>query len=467
MPYLLSFQTLILLAALCLSSAPSLAAGTKKTDPFLQKAIHETAATPVTAPVQKELPPPLSAPTSTLEPAPLTEEDLVAQPVITREHPEFKPMGIVAKGYLFIPSLSLEQKYDNNILAATAQEQDDFITALTPALHVELQGSRHEMEFEAAYEVFQFWDHSDENSENFTTGLNGVLEARQNVKIPYKFSYDSVHEKREDDLAGLLPREPLKQETFLAETGLDIKPGRLGLKVLGRYKQDEFEDGRTPVGVSVIRSDSDREAWEGETSVSYDLNPVHTVSLTGQWGQTNYDKRTFQGGAFTGPRRDNDRYGLLAGWKRDYKGIVISTVKLGYEKRDYDSATINNIEDLAADIDIAWNMSDITTLNLAFQRTTLEDKDIISGIRSSKTSISIDHELRKNIILGILGEHDYRDFENLNREDETLRLRALARYTLNPHVSLSGEYEFTTRDSNLRPFQFERDIFLVRLTGQM
>lgn len=449
------------------------AAGTAQVDRMLQQAIEDTATLTPPPP-----PPPIVETTEAEpvqiaepaiveyeEPAPVIEIEEPAAPIETAE-PQGKPLGFVLGNMLWLPTLTVEQHYNDNILAAPNNETGDLITVINPAVRAEIIDSEHGLAIDLAYEARQFWEETDENEQNFLAGIKGHIQG-ETLRVPYQVRYSVDHEDRRDDLTRQLPDNPIETGEILAETGVQLDKGPFGFLVMGRFLQEKFDDGTTPAGALVVRHDADRESWVGEGQVSYAMAPSYKFSLGALYGTREYELQNYQGGGFNGAYRDSKYTAGWAGLNVDFEGILYGDLKLGYENRDYDSNTIEDLGNILANAELGWNFTNTSSLIFGFDRGHFEDDEVIDPILRTRTSLTYQQKLWDKVVVGMGGEWEQLDFEGSGREDETILVRALIDYLLSNNITLGGEYNFSTRDSSATGFDYDRNVWLLRLTSRI
>jgi len=63
--------------------------------------------------------------------------------VKSRARPESDAVGIRSGGFMILPTISVSESYNDNILASESNTRDDLITDLEPAIIVKSDWNRH------------------------------------------------------------------------------------------------------------------------------------------------------------------------------------------------------------------------------------------------------------------------------------------------------------------------------------
>jgi len=468
------FFTALVAAALPLlwGTGTALAGGMEskglKVDPILQQTIMETAA-PQAEEALIEEPEPAIEEITLPEPAP---EAVPPPPAVVQESgrapfvwPE-KP-GQLWGGMLFLPSLLVRTGWNDNIFADDEMQESDLVTNFTPRLRIEIPEIRHDVALEGSWEYRVHAENNDENQHNLTARLHGGLNAEKGISVPFDFDWKNTHEEREEDLARSRPERPLERDDFKVSTGLRFKPGSFGLALLGHYNKQRYEDGQAKItGAPVIRRDADRDISDIEFNTSFDLDPENTLMLWGTYGDRDYERRNFQAGGFTGPRRDSATFSGMMSWLFDSVNLD-GHVSIGLADFNYEDAAIQDAREIVGDAEFEHGIGPGTTLNLQFARTLEEDVEVIDPIVRSRIGLYVDHQPWEDTLVAAGADYNFLEFSNSARDDETWDFRVLADYFLNDFLSFGAEYIYTLRDSEAMGLDFNRNVILLRARGRL
>ena len=392
---------------------------------------------------------------------------LILKTVEERLHPDFRPAPVRWRGFTLYPLLVVEQSYNDNIFATQTGTQSDFVTTVAPSLLVQKEFGRHNASVLIEGDINRHWSEKDENTENFRTRFNALIEMLHDIVIPVELSYSTGHEKREQNFSSNFATEPIGFRTFAGALGLSYNPNRLSLSLVGRYADTAFEDGQNAAGQAVIRSDSDRRTTELETRASYDILPNHKPFLSFILGTTDYKNRDFQNGSFSGLSRDSTHVSVLAGWELAYKGLIEGYLGGGYTMRDYDDSTIKDIDSAKVAGSLAWNITKLATLNLGLRHQISEDSTVSQGIVLTQGRIGLDYEVLRNLAVQAYIDRALAEYEESVREDKLLSTGVGLRYVLSPRLSLSADYNFKARESSQPGLDYDRNLFMVRLNARL
>jgi hypothetical protein len=98
---------------------------------------------------------------------------------------------------------------------------------------------------------------------------------------------------------------------------------------------------------------------------------------------------------------------------------------------------------------LEWFPTPLTTLSINTGRTVQETPAVgASGYIQEQIGVSIDHQLRQNLLVSASYRAGTDDYNGVDREDERTRAMVSAQYSLNRNVKLTGSFEQTKLDSS-------------------
>jgi hypothetical protein len=315
--------------------------------------------------------------------------------------------------FLVLPSIAVEQRYDDNVFNTDGDEEDDFITRILPRLNIRSDWSNHALNFESGAAIGRYWDNDDEDYEDYYAGASGRLDIRRSTQFRVRSRYEHLHEDRgsPDDAGGKDPTE-LDVSTLGAELFHDF--GRLNGTVGGSFRRISFDDVDAAGGPDIVQHDRDRDRTEGFVRVGYDISPRYEAFVRGSYNDVNYDEDEH----VTGIDRSSDGYGVAVGLDVDFGGLVFGDLFVGYRSQDYDDSSLDDIDGFGGGADITWNATTLTTIGFSalgdIKETTVAGA---SGRMVATGEVTVDHELLRNLLLAANASVTRDDYEGISRTD--------------------------------------------------
>lgn len=362
--------------------------------------------------------------------------------------------------FLIWPNLTLEQVYNDNVFATNTNQQGDFATIIKPEIIIKKDIGRHQFIGSLNADINQYYDETSENVENYALKLEADIEAKQGINIPLSLSYRDGHLSRQGQTrasANDIPKNPLANQNLEVESGIVIKPNRLSLALLGNYRQGRLENGELNNGTTLIRDTRNIDRKTGIIRLSYDYSETFTPFLDYEYSEENYINEAI--GATT---RNNKYNQIQAGSFFDYRGVITGALGLGWGSRTYDAPTIDDSNGLSIDGRISLNPTEKTQLGAQFSREQIEDNVIIAGLTRNFAKLNLTHEITRLFFTKASVSYEDKNFDNINREDQTYGLNIGFNYILSPRLQIGTEYQFITRDSTLKEIEMDNSILFLR-----
>ena len=385
--------------------------------------------------------------------------------VETRSRPAWDPLGVRLGAFVLFPSLTLRETFTDNVFADTGDRRADLITQVQPGVSLRSDWSRHSLTFDAGGDIGVFADNGDENFEDFFFGSAGRLDLQRDTVAKASAEYRNGHENRgsPDDVNG---DEPTEIDSVTVATGIAHRFGRFSVGADGELRRLDFGDvtATSAAGVSSVinNDDRDRAIYTATGRLGYEIQPSYQAFVQGSGNWRLYDQTVDDNGF----RRDSDGFSIAAGVRLDLGGVIFGDVFAGYTRQSFDDPTFGAVQGADFGADMTWTVTPLTTIGGTASRT-VEDTTIVgaSGFFRNEVGLSADHELLRNLILGVDGRYSFDDYQGISREDRNIALGADARYLLNRNIYLSMGYNFRHRESTVAA-DFAENIALLSLRAQ-
>ncbi len=176
-------------------------------------------------------------------------------------------------------------------------------------------------------------------------------------------------------------------------------------------------------------------------TAAYELASRRSVVLVVRDTAASYSRSTV-----LNPRRDYNDVELLGGFDYDVNGIVRVRLLAGYEQRTFSSSTYATISAPVAELTLIYNPTGLTTVTGVLARRIQDSaNEATAAATSLSATLRVDHELRRNVVLGATAAVTQNDYGTTG--DSQLQLEGIltASYLFNRHVAASATYDVLTR----------------------
>lgn len=365
--------------------------------------------------------------------------------VTDRYQPEFDPEPVRLGAFVVNPQLNAGLHHTSNVFGSNSNEESDVIARIGVDVRARTNWSVHEvsMDLSAAHDEYQDFDQ--QSATNLRANLGGRLDVTRELSL----GGNVYREERTDqyfdpsNAAGL--GSPIEYSVTGVGVRADYTNGRIRWRNSANFSETDYDDAETVAGVPVDQDFRDRSDTRLMSRLSYAISPNLAVFGQGEFEDYEYDQATLIGGQ---PRsRDYNVTTFSVGADFELEALVRGDIAIGHLENEKDDSTFEDVSGLAVDASMQWFPTRLTTVGFSAGRRVID-----TGVLTSPSAVSsnygarVDHELLRNVILsGYVNFWNY-DFEEIDREDDVVELRAAVTYKLNKRVHANAYVGRVTRD---------------------
>ncbi len=407
--------------------------------------------------------------------------------VYERTRDDYSAPGARTGSFLFYPTIEGGVNYTSNIYktrdgrvvnsagtVTTVGEIDDFIFQVKPGFNLTSDWTQNYFSFFANADIAKYADNGAEDYEDFNIGARGRIDVSRGTSINFGASYGDLHEDRgaPDNIGSAA--EQTFYERFRANIGFVRDLSLVSLAINGNYLNLNYDDSALVGGGTLNNDDRDRERWEGSVRLGYEIDQYYETFIKLTANRVEYDDSTEDGG----PQRNSDGWEIVAGAAFDITGTSQGEIFGGYVKQNYDSDTLaatGDVSDFTFGASLLWNPSGLTSVRGAVNRTVTETSvgQIVNGVNSpaagilgTLSSLQVEHELQRNVLLKGTATYTYQDFKGTGRNDDLFNASLGARYLMNRNFAIDTTYTFDYRETTEANQDYKAHIFMVNLRSQ-
>ena len=393
---------------------------------------------------------------------------LLASTAIGAKDADIEKPGYHTKHFRIRPSLSITQKYDDNVFTTDRNTRSDWITLVSPSVKIDSIWEQHSLRFSAGAESASYWDYDGEDYLDYWGSGKGRYRIGDNTDLFAGLGVSYEHEGRDSPDAPLGQLEPTTYRAISADIGVRARYGDNGLRMGGTYENLDFDNAPTASG-RIINDDRDRVLLGVGMRIARRLGEQRRVFLQLQYDQRDYDLRRDQ----LGFERSSEGYRAALGLMQEWDESNSLEVYLGTIGQDYDDERFDNVRepDFGGRLVLASEQGSRITVQL--QRSLDETTEPGSpGYINTSISGRFEHRGSPRMTPYLnLGYSDY-DFMDTGRTDRTYSAGAGLKYfvTRNTHVVLGASHR--ARDSNdkgrmVGSNDFDQTTIFLNLTSRL
>lgn len=357
----------------------------------------------------------------------LQTEDQASVSVRDRDREEYRPLGAQLGGFNLNGAIDFGVASTDNLFAAEApNEESDIRFNVTPTARLSSDWSRHQVAVEAGA---NWVTHDEFDNEDYDTNYFRALGR-----------VDITQATRAGASARFAHQVKPRTDPDTPSIGSPVEYDRVDYSA---YLEHQFARVRVRAegGTSTYDYDGAQSFLDSEESMIRGRAEVEVSPMLGVVGQVTLDERDYK----NSPNFDSEGQTYLVGAALSgdlFRGEVL----VGQFDRDYVTMSADGV---AVSAQLEWYVTQLTTVTLR-GRHDADDQisaDFGSPYVTEEFGVRVDHELRRNIIVGgevNMGNRDYA----IDREDEYTNAEVGVDYLLNRRIALRARYEYDESESD-------------------
>ncbi|MBI1187676.1 MAG: outer membrane beta-barrel protein [Alphaproteobacteria bacterium] len=357
--------------------------------------------------------------------------------VMERSREGYDPLGLRFGGFVARPAIDVELGASDNLFLSETGEQDDLWTAVRVRAPIESDWSRHAVRANLSAERRMHQDFPSDDYTNYDAELGGRLDVGPRGQVNARVSGGRRTEPRFSPDSPSAARKPIRFDYRGVGLSGAQTFNRLTIGADVSWRELDYDDGETITFLPLEQDDRDRTETFAALRAEYAVAPSWEVLAEVRYNKRDFDLEVpavFQD-------RDSDGYEVLIGAGFDVTRLVRGKVLLGYLRQDYEDVGLGWVDGVAADIEVEWFPSELTTVTVSGARSVEESAYFGAGAYTlERAGVRVDHELFRNIILTGAVSGGRRAFRGIDREDVVAAAELGATYFINRRFALRAGY---------------------------
>lgn len=362
-----------------------------------------------------------------------------------------EPESVEFLGFQFIPTLGLSEKYDDNFRELENNRDASWVTSVTPGFELlaEDRNSAYRLTYDANSEIYH--DASDASNTDHSLKLESVLEfsARQRLKL--EAGYRQVEDANSTAVSGENDKYHSSSLGGVYSFGSERALNRIDLGANYEELRYDNSDG--------INADEERDTSAFSATWLHRLGGSTYALLEAR--HTDYDY------LIPSSPRNSTNDALLLGATWDATAKTTGKLRVGYEKKDFEDSSRDDLDSPMWEVGIDWKPRTYSKFTLTARRAFDEGDDGSDAIKSTSTALSWGHgwteRVTSNISFGLTRDV----YEGQAREDDITSASLGLTYKMRRWLDIEIGYRYRDNDSSASNESFQRNIYLISLTGSL
>jgi hypothetical protein len=372
----------------------------------------------------------------------------------------FQPKGLELGQFLLLPKVEVGEQYNSNVFGQRYDHKHDFITVVKPDIKLRSRFIEHELNLGFQMDDYRYLEYTDDNRTDFRGQVDGRFDFSGDTKATHYSQASFSHEDRTspDAVDG---KSPTPTTTYTNRTGIEHSEGRFKFSGEAWYDRKMFSATEQTTGLDTNNSDRDRWELQLVERASYEMFPGYSAIVELSENMHVFD-RDFDRNGFD---RDSRGYRAEMGIGVDISKLVRGDFLVGYMAQDFDDGRLKDVKGWAAKANFNWTPTKLTSVMPTLERTVGDTTTVgASGMVHTGLTLTIKHELARNIIVTGFGSASHDEFEGTKSNDYWLyEGGGTVVYSFMPEFYIGGEVKYKTKDAKEEASSFNQTTMMIKL----
>lgn len=362
-----------------------------------------------------------------------------------------EPMSIaLTDGIQFTPELSIDERYDDNFREVENGEQSSWIMNIRPTLTLDAFGrkSQYQLSYRGDREIVHSYD-DDSNTDHYLNGKAGFQFNSRN-KLVFDASYSKVENTTSVDSNTEGDKFNTRRVGSIYTFGADSARTQIDLGANRTWLRYDNSGN--------LNADKERDATQLHSTLYYRIAPK--TRLLGEVRHTEYEYES-------NTSLDADNLALLAGVTWEATAKTTGSIKVGREKKEFDSSARKDKSSSMWEVGIDWAPRTYSTFDLTAGRYFDEGEDGASAIRHTGYGLGWKHYWLERVYSTAGYDYSKRDYMDSVREDTLDKYTLGVTYEMRRWLDLGLSYSYAENDSNRAGESYERNIYMLTVKASL
>ncbi|WP_213774050.1 outer membrane beta-barrel protein [Bradyrhizobium sp. dw_78] len=388
---------------------------------------------------------------------PIAPEDM---PVTTRQQPGYEPVGIRYDSWMFNPSFKAGAFYDNNVFSSNFLKRSDIAAVFEPSLRAHTLWERHGIDLTLDTQSTVYNANPGLDQTNASLKGNAWYEIADDLAVltDFQIAHLNVGVGSLNSPAGAV--QPTPYNLFSGDVSIRKEFNRLTTSVGIRTDSYDYGSTRAQDGTVINEDSLDGQIYSVHGRVDY------AISQTFGWfAGAEGNERNIRG--TPSQSLDSQGYRALSGVTLGLTNLVSGEFGFGYVQQQFVDRTIGTIDGPSYRAMLTWRPTRLLDVHFKAEQLVTETSQTSStGVLANALQLGADYELRRNVILSVAGGYESDRFFGIVRKDHVITTDARVKYMLNRYGSISVYHRYTSRNSDIPIFSFDKQQVGINVTAQ-
>ena len=370
----------------------------------------------------------------------------------------FEPAdAALVEGVAIIPTMTLREQYDDNVLNAEADQVDSLVTVLRPAVKVGVGDDISRLGVQYLLEAARYHQSREDDYVDHQLTLGGKHEftARHRLAAGYTFAHG--HEERGTGLSegqGDAFSSPIEYDQQRADLtyGFGVRQAVFNIDAKLNYSDLAYTN------FSETTRYRDRDAWRYGLVGYWNLSGRTSLLLDVSQENVRYDTLSAAGNT-----QDSDVLRAKTGVRWEITGKTSGTARVGWQSKNFDDGQRADFRGFSWDIGAQWSPRSYSTVKLEGGREARDPDTDGDYIKETTLDLSWRHAWLDRFATTLGAGYEGRDYTGVDRSDDLYVLQLAADYAFSRWARVAFGYELRDQQSSQAAIEYDKDLVYVLL----
>ena len=373
----------------------------------------------------------------------------IARPAVAQDAEAITPIELfepesgdglaVGERLRLYPRIEIDGTYDSNIYNIDQNEIDDLFVSIRPRFGLLSNFGRHGLEVFGGAEFRQYFDVTDENSEQYDIGARSLLELADRTELIVDGRF--VHGIEQRGTAGdqFFTDSPVEFDRYEAGALLRRYGGFLEMEAEARVSEVDYNSASLN-DVTIDLSERDATVVRARVRGSAPSTDHTRIFIQGSVNQVTYEQQA-------PVSRDSNGFGVLAGMHLRLTDLVDLEAGVGYLYQDFDDPAVDDVNGLNFSMKVDWSPQPDIDVRMAAGRTVEPSPlDTVPALVRSDFNLSARKVFGDRMLVTAEAGLAREKYEGINRTDTRIYVGLRGHYRVTDNIGLIGRVGYRDQD---------------------
>lgn len=370
--------------------------------------------------------------------------------ITTRVPEEYRPVPIRVNAFEVTPFIELDVEQIDNVFALDGDGPNETLLEVTPGILIRDRRPDRQISAQAKVGYESYLNNTIDDRFRISGSATGRFGTGTQTRtfIGANIRRNGTQNGGFSDTGDI--GRPISLTSYGANAGVERDIGQITATLEGRYRATNYGGDFIFADAILDAGIRDFEVFTGRGRAAYRLDSRQRIYLEAQYNDRsfgNFTDNTLLPEEFQENRSSND-FSIRAGYSRDFTNVLRLDANIGYLNRRFESQDASDTGSISFDGRLVWAPSKLTDIELRTARLVDVNNDPLTvGLLRTEVGGSIQHELRRNVVLAADARYSWLDVDNSDLfEDGTeVSVGTAVRYLVSRKWSLRLRAEYFDR----------------------